>query len=180
MRGTTLAAGVLGCLWLVAPAAAQSLADVAKKEQVRREAVAGSGKVYTNGDLTPDPFARSTEPPVTGAVALPDAAAQDADAPAVAADPAAPPSAEATPAEAAPMLDEAYWRRQAAARRARVEEARQRLALVSVRSEGNERQQAKMAELKATAEGVLARAEASLAALEREAQSLGVPEAWIR
>ena len=42
--------------------AAQSLADVARKETERRQVVKGSGKVYTNDDLTPVP-APPSQPP---------------------------------------------------------------------------------------------------------------------
>ncbi|MDP1568884.1 MAG: hypothetical protein Q8L86_02685 [Vicinamibacterales bacterium] len=179
MTGWKLATAALGLLCVVTPAASQSLADVAKKEQARREAVAGAGKVYTNGDLTPDPMGTAAaEPGVVAPVSEP---AEEAGAAAVpAADPAEPGAVDPAATEPGPRLDEAYWRRQVASRRARVEEAREKLARVSGPSEGNERQLARVAELKATAEGVLARAEASLAALEREARTLGVPEAWIR
>lgn len=180
MTGWRLAASALGLLCFAAPAASQSLVDVAKKEQVRREAVAGTGKVYTNEDLTPDPRGTAAAEPAADVLAPAIEPMEEAGAPAAAADAAEGTSADGTPAESPPMLDEAYWRRQFAARRARVEDARQKLARVSGPSEGNERQQAKMADLKATAEGVLAQAEAALAAFEREARTLGVPEGWIR
>ena len=47
---------------VVASANAQSLADVARKEEARRKAVSQPGKVYTNKDLqpTPTPAATST------------------------------------------------------------------------------------------------------------------------
>ena len=60
----------------VAPLHGQSLADVAKQEQQRRQAVkSGGSKVYTNGDL-----ASATEPspdPITAAVASGNTAAAD-------------------------------------------------------------------------------------------------------
>ena len=40
---------------LVAPARAQSLADIAKKEEDRRKTVPAPSKVYTNKDLAPTP-----------------------------------------------------------------------------------------------------------------------------
>ena len=48
----------------VRPPAAQSLADVAKKEEDRRKAIPAPAKVYTNKDLTPVPAgsASSAEP----------------------------------------------------------------------------------------------------------------------
>jgi hypothetical protein len=67
-----------------ATASAQSLADVARREEERRKAVGTSGKVYTNDQLRP-------EPPASGApVATP-----GSDAPAT-------PAAPSTPAAGAP------------------------------------------------------------------------------
>jgi hypothetical protein len=182
VNGRALSAAALGLLWLVLPAGAQSLADLARQEQARLSTVQTSGKTYTNGDLTPD---LRGEARTVSADDMP-AAAGTAEPAADAAVPAPnPTSANTEPAaEAAddpqPALDEALWRRRAAAHRTRVEDARQKLARVSGPSEGDERQQAKVAELRATAEGVLQRAEAALAGFEREARMLRVPEAWIR
>ena len=43
---------ILAGLWVSGPLRAQSLADVAKKEEERRKAVAKPAKVYTNKDLS--------------------------------------------------------------------------------------------------------------------------------
>lgn len=169
-------------LLMAAPAEAQPLADVARKEQARREAVPTPGKAYTNGDLTPDRTgAPTSEAPAAATGASP---VQEADGDtaataggAVSREPAA---GDAAAGQAEPRLDEAYWRRQARVLRGRVEKAREALAVVSGPSEGNERQQARVAELRAAAEGVLTRAEATLAAFEREARTLNVPAEWIR
>jgi hypothetical protein len=179
MAARTILAAVLGLLCAVTPAAAQSLADVAKKEQARRDSVHAPGKAYTNADLTPDwtgPPAEE-EPEALPAIGTESSTEPEANHDAERDEAAA---AEAVSSDPESTLDEAYWRGQARARRTRVEEAQQRLARVSGPSEGNERQQAKMAELKISAEGVLARAEAALAAFERQAQAQGVPEGWIR
>jgi len=169
-------------LLMVAPAEAQPLADVARKEQARREAVPAPGKAYTNEDLTPD----RTGAPTSEAQAAASGASQvqeaggESDATAGGAASPEPSAGNAAADEAEPMLDEAYWRRQARVLRGRVEKAREGLAVVSGPSEGNERQQARVAELRAAAEGVLTRAEATLAAFEREARTLNVPAEWIR
>ena len=56
----SLSGFVLGSL----PLGAQSLGDVAKKEEERRKGVAQAGKVYTNKDL--GPVSPSTTPPPAG------------------------------------------------------------------------------------------------------------------
>jgi hypothetical protein len=62
-----------------AAASAQSLADVARREEERRKSVAKAGKVYTNDQLPPAPPV-SAPRPASGAVApsKPDPAAPDA------------------------------------------------------------------------------------------------------
>src|SRR5689334_4281318 len=91
-----LAAGLIACA--LAPAAvvsAQSLGDVAKREEDRRKAVKSPGKVCTNGSLRPERApARPAEPAAAPAPAAPPAPS----APAVAS-PASPPAA-GTPAAA--------------------------------------------------------------------------------
>jgi hypothetical protein len=62
---------------------AQSLADLAKKEEERRKAVAQPAKVYTTKDLTPAPPGSTPPPPPAtkdAADGTKDAAAKDADA----------------------------------------------------------------------------------------------------
>jgi hypothetical protein len=54
-----------GFLLTALPLEAQSLGDVAKKEEERRKAVAQPAKVYTNKDLAPTPPS-TTPPPETG------------------------------------------------------------------------------------------------------------------
>jgi hypothetical protein len=58
----------LGALLVVAAATAsgaQSLGEVAKKEEARRAGLSASGRVFTNGDLKPDPTTPTVpnEPP---------------------------------------------------------------------------------------------------------------------
>lgn len=77
------------------PVLAQSLADLAKKEEARRKAIPAPAKVYTNKDLNPAP------PPSTP-VPAPAAAAPAAAAPAAAAD-----ASKDAPKE--PAKDQAYW-----------------------------------------------------------------------
>jgi hypothetical protein len=73
---------------------AQSLADVAKKEEERRKKVPAPAKVYTNKDLSPTP---SAPPPAAGTPTTPPAAGKD--------DKAAPDKDK----EKEPAKDQAYW-----------------------------------------------------------------------
>jgi hypothetical protein len=86
---------------LVAPARAQSLADIAKKEEDRRKTVPAPSKVYTNKDLVPTPAGSPPPPAASGAPSSPDAGKT------------APEDGKATPpkdgAEKGPVKDQAYW-----------------------------------------------------------------------
>ena len=82
----------------VRPAAAQSLADVAKKEEERRRTVPAPAKVYTNKDLT--------APPAGSTPAVPAATAAKADAAKDAADKAA---KDKDAKDGQPPKDQAYW-----------------------------------------------------------------------
>src|SRR5262245_19860224 len=115
MIGLMCAATVFG---FAAASPAQSLADVARKEEARRKNVPETGKVYTNRDLKPVP---QTAAPV----AAPDAKADDAkaDDPKAADSKASdakgddkaaaktdkPADDKATPAKPEPAKDQAYW-----------------------------------------------------------------------
>jgi hypothetical protein len=82
---------------------AQSLGDVAKKEESRRKAVKSNGKIYTNESLKPEPQP-SAATPASAATGRPAAAA-----------PAAPPGPAAEPAPAVPGNgDEKSWRKRVA------------------------------------------------------------------
>jgi len=102
MQQLSITALVMATALAAATASAQSLGDIAKKEEARRKAVAKAGKIYTNDDLG------SSE-----TVAQPAA-------PAPAASPAQPKPEEKPAAEQGPKKDEAYWR-------ARIAEARKGL-----------------------------------------------------
>jgi hypothetical protein len=102
-RAHVLAAAILvvGAGSLVAlPARAQSLADIAKKEEDRRKSVGPPSKVYTNKDLNPVP-AGSPPPPAVAKPSDEAAKAADGDAKAGAKPPAS--------ADKPPVKDQAYW-----------------------------------------------------------------------
>ena len=94
-------------LTVAGPVRAQSLGDLAKREQARRKAAPPSAKTYTNDDLKqlPPPSGTPGKPAeVSGKAADPKAETQGADPKA-----AEPQKVDATkPAE--PAKDEAYWR----------------------------------------------------------------------
>src|SRR5262245_57056110 len=96
---TAGACGAAVCVFsLAAPAHAQSLGDVAKKEEARRKTIADPAKVLTNTDLRPTADAQQGV-----ADAAPAAPAADGDKKPAAA--AAKPDAKDAP------KDEAYWRK---------------------------------------------------------------------
>lgn len=180
MTGIARVIGVLAALLAgAASVAAQPLADVARKEQARREAVQASGKTYTNEDLTPDPHGVSPAPPDSEPPATTVSAAGDSgdDDPPPSGDEGA--AAEADTAPAANALDEAFWRRRATALRGRVAVAERALEKVSDTSQQDPRMRARMDQLRTDAEGVLTRAQEALAAFLRQAAEQGVPAAWL-
>jgi hypothetical protein len=89
---------------------AQSLGDIAKKEEARRKTVKGTAKVYTNDDLHSD---GSAPPPAA-------APAQPAPAPSATAQQPAPPSAAADDSK----KDEKYWKDRMVKAREAVERAK--------------------------------------------------------
>src|SRR2546428_9480795 len=95
---------ILTCVW---PLHAQSLADVAKKEEDRRKALPAPAKVYTNKDLKAPPAGSAPPPAATG---------KPAD------DPAKTPEKDAKDAkDTEPAKDQAYWAGRLKALRAKLE-----------------------------------------------------------
>ncbi len=197
---------LVGVLWGALPGAAdaQSLADVARKEAVRRESLKTSGKVLTNADLP----ASAVVPPPSGEPSAPtgDAATESPaeTTPAGEGAPAAPaeggPAPQAPPAagkaaQAAPTDDEEGWRSRAERVNAALSAARDQVRQLKALADrlGLEMQASDPAIVqRATAErpGVLTRiteaearqaeAQAARQVLEQDARLAGVPPAWIR
>jgi hypothetical protein len=106
---------LLCCCAILASAmssAAQSLADVARKEEARRKNVAEPAKVYTNKDLKPVPSPSNAPAASTPDAKTDEKAAQEKD------DPAKPgekektdknDKADAVPPAKEPVKDQAYW-----------------------------------------------------------------------
>ena len=110
MRTTAAAMMVLAA----ATASGQSLGDVARQEAARRKAVAGSGKVYTNDALKPEP------PPSPGSIP---AATPAPAAPPASATPPADPAKPTDPAAPAAPKTEAEWKKRIADERAALSRA---------------------------------------------------------
>jgi len=85
---------------LVVPARAQSLAEVAKKEEDRRKTVPSPSKVYTNKDLAPTPAGSPPPPAVSTTPSSPDSAKSA---------PEDSKTAAKDGAEKGPVKDQAYW-----------------------------------------------------------------------
>ena len=100
--GRIVAAGVV----VATAASAQSLADVARREEARRKAIQAPGKLYTNDSLHAEPAPAPAKPAAEGAAPVQPAS-----------------GGTATPAEQAPAgqkdakKDEASWKQRLAAER---------------------------------------------------------------
>jgi DNA repair exonuclease SbcCD ATPase subunit len=165
-------------------AAAQSLGDVAKKEEARRKTVKASGKVYTNDELKPAPQPSSTPPPAS--------TDQSASAPASGST-----ASDAAPAAtASPKGDEASWRR----RMTDARDAVQRLETFAAalqnqlnslatdfvnrddpvqRSGIAQKRDSVSAELERVKKDIAAKTKA-ISDIQNEARKAGVPAGWVR
>jgi hypothetical protein len=189
-----LVTGVL--LTVAVPVCAQSLGDLAKKEQERRKSTPPAAKTYTNEDL-------KKLPPMPGG----DVPAKTADDKAAAKSPTGKPGDPANPgdiaidlkpdpAPGAPGKDEKYWRGRIAAvkedirRNEMFREALQtRINALSAEFAGRDdpAQRAKIADDRQKALAELARvtlemdkANKTIADIEEEARRAGVPAGWLR
>lgn len=172
-------------MWVVVPVHAQSLAEVARKEANRREAVTRPSTVYTNSSLTPDfttpqpPAETPTESPATEGQSVEPAvepAAADAQSLVTPVDQQEPP----------PPHDkgEAYWRGQSERIRARVDRQKDELAGLRQRLDSLADSPGRERDLVSDA---IRRAEANLQSFdeewrrfEQQARDRNVPDAWIR
>ena len=183
-------------LLVVSPAWAQSLGDVARKEEARRKTVKAAGKVYTNDTLRKEPEA---PPPSTPAAPPSSAPAAAAPVPSGSPGQAQGHGGEAQPAAPQPdqkKKDEAYWR-------GRITEARQNLARSQVFHDAlqsrinalttdfvnrDDPAQSRIIEadrLKALAEldrvtKEITQSKKAIADIEEEARRAAVPPGWLR
>jgi hypothetical protein len=169
----------INCGW----AQAQSLADVARAEEARRQDVAKAKKVYTNNDLKPD-SSRPVAPPAAATGAAPDTAK-----------PAAAPAAAAAAAQGE-VRDQAYWsgrigeaRSQLDRNRAFATALQNRIDMLWTdfvnrdnpveRSAIERDRNAALADLDRLKKEVEEQTK-GIAAIEEEARRAGVPAAWLR
>jgi hypothetical protein len=171
-------------LTVAGPVRAQSLGDLAKREQARRKAAPPAAKTYTNDDL-------KQLPPPTGTPGKPaDDSAKPADPKA-----AEPQKVDATkPAE--PAKDEAYWRGRVTAAREDVRrneafkealQTRINALTADFAARDDPYQRAKVSDDRQKALAEMARVSADIektikliAEIEDEARRAGVPPGWLR
>ena len=161
-------------------ASAQSLGDVAKKEQARRKKVSKAGKVYTNEDIGGAEAVAAPVPTPTTDAAAP-----------------AQPKPEEKPAEdQGPKKDEAYWRNRIREARSGLDRAKMFQDALQSRINGlsadfaarddpaqratlsTDRQKA-MAELERVKKEI-ADFDKQIRDIEDEARKAGVPPGWLR
>ncbi len=175
-----LMAGVLA-VSLAPVASAQSLGDVARKEEARRKTVAGSGKVYTNdklrGDVAP---AR----PAAASSSAPDDKSSGTD------------KGTDKPADKPAPKDQAYWRDRMTKAREGIDRAKAFAEALQSQINGlsaeftardDPRQRAIVGEKRQKALDELARVNKEISELdkgirdlEEEARKAGVPPGWLR
>lgn len=186
---TARTAGILAALLVgsaSAPAAAQSLGDVARQEHARREQIKAPTKVLTNADL---PTSAAVPPPAPGDTA------PSTEAPAGSAVVERETRPAGPPAPAPPGDDEAGWKARAAQVNGAYAEAQAAARLLSALSDrlGLEMQASnpaiaqraatERAEVKARLAEAGQKQAAALEAqqaFQREARAAGVPPAWIQ
>jgi hypothetical protein len=181
-------------LGVPALAAGQSLAEIARREEARRKALARPGKVYTNEDLKPDPTGPRPSPlPAAPAAPTPAASGSETQ-----------PTAGQTPAGGAAtsesaqgeVRDEAYWRRRITEARAALERSQifadalqSRINALTTdfvnRDDPAQRAQIELERQRAIAElervkKEIAEHTQAIAAIEEEARKAGVPPGWLR
>lgn len=179
----------LALLTVAVPSFAQSLGDLAKKEQARRKATPPAAKTYTNDDL-------KQVPPPTGTPGKPAEDASKASAPKPAdAKTAEPQNVESTKAPE-PAKDEAYWRGRITAAREDVRrneafkealQSRINALTADFTARDDPYQRAKIADDRQKALAELARLTTdietgtkTIAEIEDEARRAGVPPGWLR
>jgi hypothetical protein len=182
-------AAALGIVMSVSTASAQSLGDVAKREDARRKQVKTPSKVYTNEDLRGDvaPPTTGTSSPQTSPSSTPQPASPSA---------GTQPKGEEKPAADDPKKSEAYWKDRLAKARGDLDRAKtfadalqSRINALTTdfaaRSDpaqraqiGNDRQKA-VAELDRVKKEIEADTKA-IADIQEEARKGGVPAGWVR
>ncbi|MEZ5283738.1 MAG: hypothetical protein R2712_02785 [Vicinamibacterales bacterium] len=166
-----------------APAGAQSLGELARREAARKGQPVATGKrVYTNESLKPE--WHDPAPPAPETAAAPEAS------PVLDGEPAATPAGDALAADQQPSLpdpgmDESFWRERAQAIRGRLNAKNAEIAALRQRIEelnasGRESERQITAAALAVAVGNLKDFTDEWLRFERQARDRGVPAEWIR
>jgi len=153
MRAGRIACIVLAAAAMAAPAYAQTLAEVARKEEARRAGVKAPSKVYSNADLKP------------GEVNLAGIAA-----------------AEKDPANAELTKKEPAFRSAAQALRERIEKAQAEITAMSATAADQNRSAAERgvaAQRVADRQTDLASLEKQWLKLEKDAEKMAIPREWL-
>ena len=189
------------CLTTVLPLRAQTLAEVAKKEEERRKDTKTAPKAYTNKDLPEVPSTPAVQSPVQSSVPAADpASTAPSDPSAVQAGTVAPvesiaPSSPAAPAQSE-VKDRAYWSKRIQQARAQLERDRVLADALQTRvnslntdfvNRDDPAQRAKLAADRDRAMQELDRLKKAVAAdekavpaIEEEARRASVPPGWLR
>jgi hypothetical protein len=163
---------------VAAPASAQSLADVARKEEERRKEVKKPSRVLTNKDLKADPNAPATPAPLPADATAPapdgdKTTSPDADKPAPA------PSASPRDEEEQRQKDQAEWAKKAADARQLLHRNEMFLQALQSRINGLTADYTARDDPYQRAQLDLERSKA-IADLEEDARKAGVPPGWLR
>jgi hypothetical protein len=192
-------AAVLVAAWaLPAPAGAQSLADVARKEQARRQQAGKPSKVYTNQDLAPsrEPAAPAPTPGDNAGAVGHHAGVPPATAPAEAGGASTDRQPPATDAPREPERGEKYWRERITAARADLERLQTfadalqaRIGALTLdfvnrddpaqRAVVEQNRQKAVAELERVQRDIAAQTK-TISGIEDEARKAGAPAGWLR
>jgi hypothetical protein len=179
--------GLAAVLAIGAATSAQTLGDVARQEEARRQTVKAPAKVYTNDSLRSDPS--SPRPAVAGAPASAPSSAPDA----------SKPGATSAPAPDASVKDgakdEAYWKKRMADAREAVERAKIFAEALQTRinslsndwaARDDPYQRAKISADRDKAMAELGRVQKeivdgtkAIAAIQEEARKAGAPAGWV-
>jgi hypothetical protein len=201
-----MAACLLAFACAAGAASAQSLGELAKREEARRAAIKSSGKVYTNDNVRSEPAPRGTAPAPAPAAAPPSSAPAVPPSPSGVAPPAASaagastdkkPDAAPAPAPATdPKKEEAGWRQRVQASRDALSRAQTFAEALQSRinalsndftsrddpaqraTVATDRQKA-LAELDRVKQEIQQHTKA-IAGIQEEARKAGVPPGWVR
>jgi hypothetical protein len=171
---------ILAGMGISTPLRAQSLADVAKKEEERRKKLPAPAKVYTNKDLTAVPGAPPASPPATAT-----------EPPAV-----TPAPTDAPKEDKGPVKDQAYWSGRRKALQDKLDRDQSFLLALQTRinslvadfvarDDPAQRAVIERERLKAVADlgrlqQDITNGKKALADLDEEARRAGVPPGWLR